>query len=171
MKKSIKLNISTDDLVKLIKSKSDFTIGAKLLCLLPFTLGKSSRLAAQENPLLSHNQLCILAKRFNKDGIFGLNNLKKTGRKSKINDSILDWLKKLVLETSPTKYNYNTETWTAALISEVLFKEHNIKYSTDNIYILLKKKLHLRHIKGKGFYPEANKEKRQIFIDELKKNY
>ena len=50
MKKSIKLNISTDDLVKLIKSKSDFTIGAKLLCLLPFTLGKSSRLAAQENP-------------------------------------------------------------------------------------------------------------------------
>lgn len=31
------------------------------------------------------------------------------------------------------------------------------------VYILLKKNLGLTHKKGKGFYPEANKAKRQVF--------
>lgn len=170
MKPTIKLNKTTDELKQLIKSSPDYVFGAKLACLLPLTLGKSSRAAAVELPLLSHNQICILAKRFNTHGIEGLQELKKTGRKSRISENELQWLKKLVLETSPTAYNYNTETWTAALIVEVFYKEFKIKYSTDNIYILLKNKLSLRYLKGKGFYPESNKEKRENFIEELKKN-
>ena len=37
------------------------------------------------------------------------------------------------------------------------------------IYVILKKKLNLTHKKGKGFYPEANPEKREKFVEDLKK--
>ncbi|NDK10399.1 hypothetical protein GW846_06520 [Candidatus Gracilibacteria bacterium] len=119
--------------------------------------------------LLSHNQILIWAKRFIEKGIEGLKDKPKTGRKSKISPEQLSWLKNLVVNESPTKYGYNTETWTAPLIVQVLNKECHLKYSDDMVYILLKKKLGLTHKKGKGFYPEASKEKRQEFIEALKK--
>ena len=71
---------------------------------------------------------------------------------------------------SPTKYSYNTETWTAPLLADLLNKEYGISYSEDMIYVILKKRLHLTHKKGKGFYPEANPEKRENFVADLKKN-
>ena len=74
-----------------------------------------------------------------------------------------------MLEESPLKYGFNTETWTAPMIVQTLDKECDLKYSDDMVYILLKKKLGLTHKKGKGFYPEADKEKRQVFVDTLKK--
>ena len=39
------------------------------------------------------------------------------------------------------------------------------------VYVLQKKKLKLSHKKGKGFYPEADPEKRENFFACLKKTY
>jgi len=151
-----------------LKSKEDYKIAARLVCILSLARGDSSR-KAQEILLLSHNQILIWAKRFIEKGIEGLKDKPKTGRKSKISPEQLSWLKNLVVNESPTKYGYNTETWTVPLIVQVLNKECHLKYSDDMVYILLKKKLGLTHKKGKGFYPEASKEKRQEFIEALKK--
>jgi transposase len=159
---------SASQIEALIKSKEDYKIASRLVCILPLAKGGSSR-KAQDLLLLSHNQILIWAKRFLEKGIEGLKDKPKTGRKAKISEKQLSWLKKMVLNDSPTKYGYNTETWTAPIIVQVLEKECHLKYSDDMVYIILKKKLGLTYKKGKGFYPEASKEKRQIFVEALKK--
>lgn len=166
-----KLKITTqtaDDIKSLIKSKESYQIGSRLVSILPLAMGQSSR-KAQELLLLSHNQICIWAKRFEKDGVDGLKDKPKTGRKPRIDNKQLLWLEQVVLNESPTKYTFNTETWTAPLLVKVLFSECNLTYSDDAVYILLKKKLGLTHKKGKGFYREGNAEKRKEFVEDLKK--
>jgi transposase len=159
---------SAAEIQALIKSKESYQIGSRLVSILPLALGQSSR-KAQELLLLSHNQICIWAKRFEKDGIDGLRDKPKTGRKSRIDQKQLDWLEHIVLNESPTKYKFNTETWTAPLLVSVLLTECNLNYSDDAVYVLLKKKLGFTHKKGKGFYKECNKEKRVEFVESLKK--
>ena len=161
-------SMTTSEIEALLKSKEDYKIALRLLCLLPLSKGESSR-KAQELLLLSHNQILIWAKRFNENGLEGLKDRPKTGRKPQISEEQLIWLKQVVTQESPTKYEYNTETWTAPLLVNLLQKECNITYSDDMIYVILKKKLNLTHKKGKGFYPEANPEKRKKFVDDLKK--
>ena len=160
--------MTTSEIEALLKSKEDYKIALRLLCLLPLSKGESSR-KAQELLLLSHNQILIWAKRFNENGLDGLKDRPKTGRKPQISEEQLNWLKQVVTQESPTKYEYNTETWTAPLLVDLIQKECNISYSDDMIYVILKKKLNLTHKKGKGFYPEANPEKREKFVEDLKK--
>lgn len=161
-------SMTTSEIEALLKSKEDYKIALRLLCLLPLSKGESSR-KAQELLLLSHNQILIWAKRFNENGLDGLKDRPKTGRKPQISEEQLNWLKQVVTQESPTKYEYNTETWTAPLLVDLIQKECNISYSDDMIYVILKKKLNLTHKKGKGFYPEANPEKREKFVEDLKK--
>jgi transposase len=108
-------SMSVSDIEALLKSKEDYKIALRLFSILPIAKGESSR-KAQELLLLSHNQICIWVKRFNEFGLEGLNDRPKTGRKPKITNDQLDWLKNLVLSESPTKYGFNTETWTAPLL-------------------------------------------------------
>ena len=161
-------SMTTSEIEALLKSKEDYKIALRLLCLLPLSKGVSSR-KAKELMLLSHNQILIWAKRFNENGLDGLKDRPKTGRKPQISEEKLIWLKQVVTQESPTKYEYNTETWAAPLLVDLIQKECNISYSDDMIYVILKKKLNLTHKKGKGFYPEANPEKREKFVEDLKK--
>jgi transposase len=168
MKKFQITSMTSSEIEALLKSKEDYKIAARLVSILPLAKGESSR-KAQELLLLSHNQILIWAKRFNKQGIEGLKDKPKTGRKPRITDDQLAWFRKVVTEESPTQYGYNTETWTAPLLVDMLKKHCNICYSDDMIYVILKKKLAITYKKGKGFYPEANKEKRKNFVRDLKK--
>ena len=161
-------SMSVLEIENVLKSKEDYKIAARLVSILPIAKGESSR-KAQELLLLSHNQICIWVKRFNEFGLEGLKDKPKTGRKSKISDEQLVWLKNVVIDQSPTDYGFNTETWTAPLIVKTIDKHCNIKYSDDMVYVILKKKLNLTHKKGKGFYAEAKEEVREKFVLDLKK--
>lgn len=125
---------------------------------------------AEELLLLSHNQICIWVKRLNEEGIKGLYDKPKSGRKMRISEAQLALLKHTVLHKEPSEFGFNTATWTAPLLVKWLQKECNLIYSDDAVYILLKNKLGLTYKKGKGFYPEASKEKRSEFISAYKKN-
>jgi transposase len=159
---------TVEEIENLLKSKEDYKTACRLLCILQLAKGGSSR-KAQELLLISHNQVCIWAKRFNESGLEGLKDKVKTGRKPGLTNDQLILLKNLVLNQKPEDYGYNSGTWTAPLISDWVFKNCNIKYSDDNIYLLLKHKLKLRHKKGKGFYPEADEGQRKEFVTLLKK--
>ena len=128
--------------------------------------GLSSR-KAQELLLLSHNQICIWAKRLNEHGIDGLKDKVKTGRKPRISSEQLAWLKNLVLNESSASHGFNTETWTAYTLVKMLATECNLTYWDYVVYFLLKKKLGLTHKKGKGVYTEANAEKSSEFVDDF----
>lgn len=161
-------SMSVSEIENLLKSKEDYKTAARLVSILPIAKGESSR-KAQELLLLSHNQICIWVKRFNELGLEGLKDKPKTGRKPKISSEQLVWLKDVVLNESPTKHGFNTETWTAPLIVIIIEKKCNIIYSDDMIYVILKKKLGLTYKKGKGFYAEAKPEVREKFVEDLKK--
>jgi len=169
MKKLQITSMTAQEIEMLLKSKEDYKIATRLVSLLPLAKGQSSR-KAQELLLYSHNQILIWAKRFNEFGLKGLQDKPKTGNKPRITPEQLSWLKKVILDESPTKYGYNTETWTAPMLVELIQNQLGIKYSDDAVYVLLKKKLHLTYKKGKGYYPEADQEKRVEFVSELKKN-
>lgn len=161
-------SMGASEIEALLKTKEDYKIAWRLMCILPIAKGESSR-KAQELLMLSHNQICIWVKRFNEYGLEGLKDKPKTGRKPKISAKQLEWLKDLVLNESPTKHGFNTETWTAPLIVKAVEEYCNITYSDDMIYVLLKKKLGLTYKKGKGFFAEANPELREKFLEDLKK--
>ena len=95
-------SMSVSDIEALLKLKEDYKIALRLFSILPIAKGESSR-KAEELLLLSHNQICIWVKRFNEFGLKGLYDRSKTGRKPKITNNQLDWLKNLVLTESPTK--------------------------------------------------------------------
>ena len=168
MKKLQITSMSVSEIENLLKSKEDYKVALRLLSILPIAKGESSR-KAQELLLLSHNQICLWVKRFNEFGVQGLYDKPKSGRKSQISSSQLEWLRNIVINESPTKYDFNTETWTASLIVIIVEKHCKITYSDDMIYVILKKKLGLTHKKGKGFYAEANPEVREKFVEDLKK--
>jgi len=161
-------SMSASEIEAILKSKEDYKIAGRLLSILPLAKGESSR-KAQELLLLSHNQILIWAKRFNEQGLEGLKDKPKTGRKSRFSKEQYDWLKEVVLHKSPTEFSYNTDTWPAPLLVDLIKKECNITYSDDMIYNILKKKLGLTHKKGKGFYAEAKPEAREKFVEVLKK--
>jgi transposase len=162
--------MSASEIEDILKSKEDYKIALRLVSILPIAKGESSR-KAQELLLLSHNQICIWVKRFTEFGLEGLKDKPKTGRKPQISNEQLAWLKNVVLTESPTKFCFNTETWTAPLIVKIIESHCNIKYSDDMVYIILKNKLGLTHKKGKGFYAEAKADVREKFVSDLKKNF
>jgi len=161
-------SMTASEIEALLKSKEDYKTAARLVSILPLAKGQSSR-KAQELLLLSHNQILIWAKRFNEFGLEGLKDRPKTGKKPKMSGEQLEWLKNTVLNQSPTKHGYNTETWTAPMLVEIIRTHCNIVFSDDNVYVILKKKLHLTYKKGKGFYPEADPKKQEEFVNDLKK--
>lgn len=167
MKKIKITGFTPEEIETLLRSKEDYKTACRLLCILQLAKGGSSR-KAEELLLMSHNQVCIWAKRFNQYGIEGLKDKIKSGRKPTIKQEQLLFLRQVILEKKPEEFGYNTGTWTAPLISDWLYKNCNVKYSDDNIYILLKK-LGLKHKKGKGFYAEADREQRQAFAEKIKK--
>lgn len=161
--------LKASEIEALLKSKEEYKIATRLVCMLQIAKGGSSR-AAEELLLLSHNQICIWVKRLNKEGVKGLYDKPKAGRKMRITNEQLALLKHTVLYKEPNEFGFNTATWTAPLLVKWLEKECNLTYSDDAVYLLLKNKLGLTHKKGNGFYPEANKEKRSEFIATYKKN-
>lgn len=140
--------MSASEIEALLKSKEDYRIASRLVSILPLAKGESSR-KAEELLLLSHNQILIWAKRFNGLDLEGLKDKLKTGRKSKISEEQLERLKEIVLNESPLKYGFNTETWTAPLLVALLQKEFNLSYSDDMVFF--KKKLGLTIKKEKDF--------------------
>ncbi len=159
---------SIDEIEKYLKNKEDYRIATKLVCILLVAKGSSSHKAKELN-LYSHNQICQFVKRYNEQGIEGLKDKPKPGRKPKLTVDQLTELKRIVLENSPDQFGFNSATWTAPLLVKLVKDKCNVTYSDDNIYIILKNKLGLSYRMGKGFYPEANQEMRNEFSNTLKK--
>ncbi len=93
--KKIEINYTQEEIENLLKSKEDYKTACRLLCILQLVKGGSSR-KAQELLLISHNQVCIWAKRFNNFGVEGLKDKVKTGRKPTITQEQLDRLKNVI---------------------------------------------------------------------------
>jgi transposase len=168
MKKLEILNHSAEDLLVLLRSNADYLTGVRLLALIQIAKGKSSR-ELEEIFDRSHSRFCVWVNNFNEYGLEGLKDKSGRGRHSRLSKQELDELKNVVLNKSPEEYGYNTATWNGLLLIDYIEKKYHISYKKANIYVILKQKLGLSFQKGKGFYPEQDKEQREEHKELIKK--
>jgi len=168
MRKLEILNHSIEDLLNLLHSNADYLTGVRLLALIQIAKGKSSR-ELEDIFDRSHSRFCVWVNNFNEYGIEGLKDKSGRGRISRLSKSELDELRGVVLNKSPEEYGYNTATWNGLLLIDFIENKYHISYKKANIYVILKQKLGLSLQKGKGFYPEQDKELREEHKELIKK--
>ena len=168
MRKLEILNHSAKDLLDILRSNADYLTGVRLLALIQIAKGKSSR-DLEDIFDRSHSRFCVWVNNFNEYGLEGLKDKSGRGRISRLSKSELEELKEVVLNKSPEEYGYNTATWNGLLLIDFIENKYHISYKKANIYVILKQKLGLSFQKGKGFYPEQDKELREEHKELIKK--
>ncbi len=74
----------------------------------------------------------------------------------------------MLLKESPVDHGFNTATWTGPILIQWVKKQHGFEYKKAQIYNILKS-LGFSYQKGKGIFPEADKQKQAAFKTGLKK--
>ena len=158
----------TADCIKsLIRKDERYGMGIRLYAVYQVAKGQSSRkLEYLYNT--SFKQITNWVHRFEKEGLEGLKDKEGRGRKDRLTIIQKQEITRVLINELPTKYGYNTATWTGPLLINWIKKEFKIEYKKAQIYNIIKD-LGFSYQKGKGIFPEANKEKQENFKNSLKK--
>ena len=167
-RKALQVRGYTPEQIKdFFRNDERYTIGLRLYAVYQISLGKTSR-EVQELYNTSFKQICNWVHQFEKEGIEGLKDKAKSGRKPRLDHQQLAEIKNVLLNSIPEEFGYNTSTWNGILAIDYIKKKYGIEYKKANIYNILSS-LGFTYQKGRGKYPEANEEKREEFRDTLKK--
>lgn len=158
---------SIEELENLLYSNSDYIIGMRLAALIQIKKGMSSR-QLQDFYYKSHSRICVWVNNFNKYGIKGLANKKKSGRKPLLGNEQKRELYDVLSNNRPFEFGYNTATWNGPILRDFIKKKYDIEYKKAQIYNILKS-LGFTFQKARGRYPEADEQQRSQFIETLKK--
>lgn len=151
----------------LFRDDERYTVGLRLYAVYQVALGQSSRkLEGFYNT--SFKQITNWVHRFEREGIQGLIDKPKSGRKPRLNLEQLQAIGVLVSDDLPTKYNYNTATWTGPLVIDWIKNTYQIEFKPAQIYNILKS-LGFSYQKGRGIFREADVVKQEEFKEALKK--
>ena len=151
----------------LFRKDERYTIGIRLYAVYQVALGQPSR-KLEELYHTSFKQITNWVHQFEKEGIDGLRDKQGRGRKSRLGSSHLARIKELLLNEPPSDHGFNTVTWTGPLLIEWIRKEYSLEYKKAQIYNIIRS-LGLSYQKGKGIFPEADKQKQEVFKEGLKK--
>jgi transposase len=158
---------TADSIKALIRKDERYTIGLRLYAVYQVAKGQPSR-KLEELYNTSFKQITNWVHRFEEEGINGLKDREGRGRKDKLTEPQKQEITLLLKNESPTKYGFNTATWTGPLLINWIKKEFEIEYKKAQIYNIIKA-LGFSYQKGKGIFPEADKEKQEDFKIALKK--
>ena len=158
---------SAEDIYKLLRKDEKYMIGVRLYAVYQIAKGSVSR-DLEKIYNVSFKSVCNWVHEFNEKGIEGLKDKPKSGRKPRLREEEKELIKTVILKEEPSTYSYNTSTWTGPILIDFIEKRYGIKYHKAQIYNIMKA-MGLSYQKGKGIYPEADKEKRETFTSELKK--
>lgn len=158
---------SPEEIKSLFRDDERYTIGIRLYAVYQVALGQPTR-KMEDLYNTSFKQITNWVHQFEKEGINGLKDKAGRGRKARLGKEKSEELKDILQMKKPTEYGYNTATWTGPVLIEWIDKHWGISYKKAQIYNILKS-LGFSYQKGKGIYPEADKEKQQEFKETLKK--
>jgi len=158
---------TADSIKALIRKDERYGIGIRLYAVYQVSKGQSSR-KLEDLYNTSFKQITNWVHRFEKEGLEGLKDKKGRGRKDRLTLIQKQEITMVLENELPTKYGYNTATWTGPLLINWIKKEFKIEYKKAQIYNIIKT-LGFSYQKGKGIFPEANKEKQENFKTALKK--
>jgi transposase len=152
----------------LFNQEDKYKIGLRLYAVYQVSLGQPTR-KLEELYNTSFKQITNWVHRFEAEGVEGLRDRRGRGRKPNLSQDQREELSRLIAESSPTDHGYNSDTWTGPLVTELVARRFGTTYKKAQIYNILKA-LGFSYQKSKGFYPEADPEKHEVFKEGLKKN-
>jgi transposase len=155
-----------DSIKALFRKDERYTIGIRLYAVLQVAMGQPSR-KLEDLYNTSFKQITNWVHRFEKEGIEGLKDKEGRGRKALLNDQQREEVRKL-LDQSPEGNGFNTSTWTGPMLIEWVKNNYSIEYKKAQIYNIIKS-LGFTYQKGKGIFPETDKDKQEAFKEALKK--
>lgn len=156
-----------EELENLLNNNPDYVVGSRLLALIQIKKGMSSR-KLEELYYKSHSRFCKWVKDFNENGVAGLKNKRRSGRKPKLDQSQKDELKGVLRNGRPSDFNFNTALWNGPIVAELVRVRFGVEYKKAQVYNLLKE-LGFTFQKARGVYPEADPALREEFVSALKK--
>ena len=154
---------SSEEIKSLFRKDERYTIGIGLYAIYKVSIGKPSR----ELEILyntSFKQITNWVHRLENEGINGLIDKPKSGRKPQLSAEQLQTIGTILKEKLPTEYGYNSSTWTCPMLIDWINKEFKIEFKKAQIYNIIEK-LGFIYQKYKRIYPESNDEKQQEFKD------
>ncbi len=164
----LKVKGHTSESIKaLIKKDDRYTTGIRLYAVYQVAKGLSSR-KLEDLYNTSFKQITNWVHRFEDEGLEGLKDKEGRGRKEKLTLLQKQEISNLIRNESPATYGFNTATWTGPLLIHWIKKEFQVEYKKAQIYNIIKS-LGFSYQKGRGIFPEANKEMQEEFIITLKK--
>lgn len=143
-----------------------YTIGIRLYAVYQLSLGQPSR-KLEELYNTSFKQITNWAHRFEQEGIAGLRDKPGRGRTARLKQEQRERIAVLLSE-SPTAHGYNTATWTGPMLIEWIGKNYGLIYKRAQIYNIIKS-LGFTYQKGRGLFPETDRQKQEAFKASLKK--
>jgi len=158
---------TSEDIRALFDSEDKYKTGMRLYAVYQVSKGVSSR-KLEELYNTSFKQICNWAHRFEENGLEGLKDKPKSGRKSRLTEQQKDEIKSVLLNNRPDEFGYNTSTWSGPILIDYVKNRYDITYMKAQIYNVLKT-LGLSFQKGRPTYPEADEKTREEFKTHLKK--
>jgi transposase len=144
-----------------------FNVALQGIFCIKVSLGQPSR-KLEDFYNTSFKQITNWVHRFEREGLDGLRDKPGRGRRSRLSADQQDRLSKLIMDESPVDYGFNTDTWTGPILIEWIKSQFDIVFKKAQIYNILRKN-GFSYQKARGFYPEADLEKQEVFKDTLKK--
>jgi transposase len=149
------------------KDDERYTIGLRLYAVYQVALGQPSR-KLEDLYNTSFKQITNWVHQFEREGVQGLVDKARSGRTPKLNAIQLKEVSIALAEELPTKYNYNTATWTGPILIDWIKNKFEIEFKKAQIYNIIKS-LGFSYQKGRGIFPEADQAKQEEFKEALKK--
>lgn len=99
--------------------------------------GKSPELVAD---YYNFNRTCIYRwlKQYDEGGFDALESKMPPGAKPIIDEEIKKWLKETILKSTPVEFDYDTNLWTCAILTELLKKKFHIDVDDSTVRLHLK---------------------------------
>ncbi len=97
---------------------------------------------------VSFKQITVWVHAINEEGIEGLDDKPKTGRKAQLTEQQKSELKNIILNKLPKDYNIKGERWKGDTVRELILALYKIDYKPSHIYNIINS-LKLKYIKGK----------------------
>ncbi|NOU17305.1 MAG: IS630 family transposase [Bacteroidales bacterium] len=160
-------NITVEELENILNSNPDYVVGSRIMALIQIKKGLSSR-KLEGLYYKSHSRFCVWVKNFNKDGVEGLRDKPRSGRKPKLDLAQQEALKCVLTNNRPDEFGFNSATWSGPLIGEYIKKTFGVEYKRAQVYNILKA-LGFSFQKARGRYPEADPIQQAAFVESLKK--
>ena len=159
---------SPKEIRNLFDEDEKYKIGLRLYAVYQVSLGQASR-KLEELYNTSFKQILNWVHRFEQEGLEGLKDKAKSGRKPRLNKQHKEEIKVLLQNKKPDEFGYNTSTWNGPILKDYIEKNYKISFKKAHIYNILSS-LGFTYQKGRAKYPEADEQKQKEFKKDYKKN-